>query len=77
MIDFELDDMTPRYCQLVHIKDGVKYTIDHLPPYKVWKWSIECETKSGKDKDIMCINGFDTAEMAFENMKRYINALQS
>lgn len=72
MIDFELDDMTPRYCQMVRVKDGVKYTIDHFPPYKVWKWRIECETESG-EKEIMCVNGFDTVEMAFENMKRYCN----
>lgn len=77
MIDFELDDMTPRYCQLVHVKDGFKYTLNHLPPYKVWKWRIEFETEYGKEKEIMCVNGFDTAEMAFENMKRYCNALQS
>lgn len=76
MIDFELDDMTPRYCQMVHVKNGVKYTIDHFPPYKVWKWRIECETESG-EKEIMCVNGFDTVEMAFENMKRYCNGLQS
>ena len=77
MIDFGLNDMRPTYCKLRRDTEDFQCTMTHYPQEGYWEWNVK-----GKTREYWHVNAYSTpiygsAEKAFENMKEYINGLQS
>lgn len=77
MVDFELNDMQMTYCKLEIWNESVHCKLNHYPIDDYWEWQVVWVTKEKWCKAEWSGRQFDTAEEAFDNMKRYINGLQS
>lgn len=77
MIDFELNDMIPRYCELQRTVGNMKYRLEHYMPQDCWGWRVIIETDSERPDVICNPEYYKTPGKAFESMKEFCDALQS